>query len=416
VTSSEVYVGLGLLVVLAVGCQVLAHRLRLPAIVLLLPAGFAAGQLTSNVRSDRLFGVSFEAMVSLAVAVILFEGGLNLRASDLASHEQRVVRRLVIRGIVITWTLTGLAAALLLPVSDGVAVMLGAILVVSGPTVVGPLLRIAQPGERLTAILEWESTTIDPIGAILTAIVFQALHHGIGIRPGKEVLMFAVSVGFGVLGGLVGTALMWLLFEKLEIVGVLSTEAVIAVVVGVAAACNALRADTGLIAAITMGIVLANTSIVRSPEDRPFFRTIVELMIGLLFVSISATVTGDELVDVLGPAMILLAVLVLVVRPLVTAAATVGSDLTRYERVFIGLMCPRGIVAASTAATFAASLQADRIQGARVLLPVTFLVIVGTVTLYGLVAEPAARMLRLDPIGPAAGPDEPAEPPSSLDP
>lgn len=415
-TSSEVFVGLGLLLVLAVGCQVLAERLRLPAIVLLLPVGFVAGQLTDSVRPDRLFGASFDAMVSLAVAVILFEGGLNLRVRDLETHSQRVVRRLVVRGATITWTLAGLTAWLLLPVAGGVAVMLGAILVVSGPTVVGPLLRIARPGRRLAAILEWESTTIDPIGAIAAAVVFQALHHGIGLRPGKELLMFAVSVGFGVLGGLVGTGVMWLLFERLEIGGVLATESIIAVVVGVAAVCNAVRADTGLIAAITMGIVIANFSIVRSPEDRPFFRTIVELMIGLLFVSISATVTGDELLDVLAPALGLLAVLVIVVRPLVTAVATVGTDLTRQERIFIGMMCPRGIVAASTAATFAVALQNEHLRGADVLLPVTFLVIVGTVTLYGLLAEPAARLLHLDPVGPAAGPDEPAEPPPSLDP
>ncbi len=415
-TESEIFVGLGLLLALAVGCQVAADRMRLPAIVLLLPVGFAAGRFTRTVDPTALFGDAFTPMVSLAVAVILFEGGLHLRVRDLEGHSQRVVRRLVFRGVAITWVGAALAARLLLPVSTGTAVMLGAVLVVSGPTVVAPLLRLSRPGRRLTAILEWESTTIDPIGAILGAVTFQALSHGVGLRPGREVLQFGASLGIGVAAGIVGTVLLWLLIERVHVSGVLATEVTIALVVAVAAASNAVRDDTGLIAAITMGIAVANVSTLRSPEDPPFFRTLVELIIGLLFISISATVTGNELRSVLWPSLALLAVLVLVVRPLVTMAATVGTDLSREERVFIGLMDPRGIVAASTAATFAVPLQEAGVDGARVLVPVTFLVIVGTVTLSGLLAVPAKRMLRLEAEGPATGPDDPVAPPTSMEP
>ncbi len=336
-STDQVFVGLGLLLALAVGCQLVAERLRIPAIVLLLPVGFAAGQWTDSVRPQALFGDSFAPMVGLAVAVILFEGGLNLRVRDLESHSQRVVRRLVSRGVVITWVASALLAAALFPISADTATLLGAILIVSGPTVVAPLLRVVEPGRRLTAILEWESTTVDPIGAILAAITYQVIHTGAWLRPGRDLVMLFGSVGVGVAGAAVGFGLLWLLLERLQVSGVLATEATIAVVVFVAAVCNAIRDDTGLIAAIGMGVAITNTQMLRSPEDRPFFRTIVELMIGLLFISISATVTAASIREVLWPALALTAALIIVVRPLVTLVATHGSDLTRSERLFIAL-------------------------------------------------------------------------------
>ncbi len=394
-TTSEIFVGLGLLLALAVGCQIVAVTLRLPAIVLLLPVGFVAGTITNSINPNELFGTSFTPMVSLAVAVILFEGGLDLKIRDLEGHSQRIVRRLILAGVPITWACAGLLAWPLLGLSSRAALMLGAILIVSGPTVVGPLLERARPGRRLTTILAWEGTTIDPIGAIVGALVFQVLSTGVGFQFSSEMLDFAASVGLGILGGVVGTGVLWLLLEKLELRGVLATEATIATVVGIAAACNALRDDTGLIAAIAMGVALANLPGVRSPEDRPFFRTIVQLIIGLLFISISATVTPSSLGGVLWGSAVLVICLITAVRPLVAAAATIGTSLSLRERAFIGLMDPRGIVAASTAAAFTAPLAQAGIAGADDLLPATFLVIVGTVTIYGLAAAPAGRALGL---------------------
>jgi NhaP-type Na+/H+ or K+/H+ antiporter len=405
-TSSEVFVGLGLLLGLAVGCQIVATTLRVPAIVVLLPVGFVAGALTSTINPIELFGEAFTPMVSLAVAVILFEGGLDLRVKELEGHSQRIVRRLILWGVPITWVGAGVFAWLLLGLSSRAAVMLGAILIVSGPTVVGPLLERARPGRRLTAILGWEGTTIDPVGAIIGALVFQALSADVSFRPRHELLEFAANIGLGLLGGALGTIALWLLLDKLRLRGVLATEATIATVVAVAAACNALRDDTGLIAAIAMGVAVANVPRIPSPEDRPFFRTLVQLIIGLLFISISATVTPSSVWDVVWPSLALVACLIVVVRPLVAAVATVRTDLTVRERVFIGLMDPRGIVAASTAATFAAPLAGLGIGGADELLPATFLVIVGTVTIYGLAAAPAARLLGLT----TSADEEPADP------
>ena len=174
---------------------------------------------------------------------------------------------------------------------------------------------------------------------------------------------------------------------------VLGTQAMLATVVAVAAACDIIREDAGLIAAIVVGLGLANLPGFDIPARRPFFETVIQLIIGVLFVSISASVTPDSLKGLVLPTLGLVAVLVLVARPLAALVATLWTSLSRGERGFIGWMAPRGIVAASTATILSATLVADGIGGAEDILPVTFLVIVMTVTLYGLTAAPAARLL-----------------------
>jgi NhaP-type Na+/H+ or K+/H+ antiporter len=395
VTEAQIFVGVGLTVALAVGCQVVADRHQLPAIILLLPAGFLAGAVTSTVNPDDLFGATFGPMVDLAVAIILFEGGLDLVFTELEGHSQRVVRRLLYLGIPITWAAAATLSWTLLGLTREAAIMLGAILIVSGPTVVTPLLRLARPGARLTTILGWEGTTIDPIGAIVGALMFQAIQSGAAVRPGRALLHFGQSIGVGVVGGIVGTAVIWLVLRRLRVSGWLATEVLLAVVVAIAAACNAYRTNTGLIAAIVMGVALANIEGFEHAEHRRFFRTVVQLVIGLLFISISATVTPTSVSRVLWPTLAVVLCLVLVVRPLIAVVATIGTNLSTSERAFIGWMDPRGIVAASTAATFGGALAGMNIPGADALLPATFVVIAGTVAIYGLSAVPAARLLGL---------------------
>ncbi|CAG7648273.1 cation:proton antiporter [Actinacidiphila bryophytorum] len=392
-TENQVMAGLGLIVVLAVGSQLLASRLRVPALLVLLPAGFTAGALTDDVDPNRLLGHAFSPMVSLAVAVILYDSGLGLDLGGLRGHTRRVVVRLLWIGTLVTWVAATLLADPLLGMSKQAAVMLGAILVVSGPTVVGPLLDFVRPRERLQRILIWEGALIDPIGGILGALVF----HGVVASQRKgaaaQVGAFMASAGIGLAGGVVGAALLWLLLRYVPLGEVLGTTVQLAAVVGVAAACDVLRGDTGLIAAVTMGMALANLPGLDLPARRPFLDTLVSMIIGLLFVSISATVTPHSLRHVVLPALALVAVLVLVVRPLATAVATYGTDLPRQERLFVAWMDPRGIVAASTASTFSATLVGKGIGGAAKILPATFVVIVATVTLYGLTAHPVARRL-----------------------
>ncbi|MER5510528.1 cation:proton antiporter [Streptomyces sp. NPDC002766] len=392
-TTNQVLTGVGLILVLAVGSQILASRLRIPALIVLLPVGFAAGAWIDDVDPQRLLGPAFSPLVSLAVAVILYDAGLGLDLARLKGHTRRVVVRLLWIGVLITWLLAALLAMPLLGMSRPAAVMIGAILVVSGPTVVGPLLSFVRPKDRLRHLLVWEGSLIDPVGGILGALVFHAVSASTKHRFASGTAGFLVSIGVGVAGGVIGAALLWVLFRVLRLGEVLGTTAQLAAVIGVAALCDVLRDDTGLIAAVMMGLAVANLRGIDVPARRPFFETLVSLILGLLFISISATVTPQSLRHVGLPALGLAAFLVLAVRPLVAALSTLGTDLTRGERGFIGWMAPRGIVAAATASTFSASLVAEGIGGAQKILPATFVVIVATVTLYGLTASPVARRL-----------------------
>jgi NhaP-type Na+/H+ or K+/H+ antiporter len=392
-STDQILFGVALILLLAVGSQVLASQLRIPALIILLPAGFTAGALTDDVNPQHLLGATFQPLVSLAVAVILYDSGLALEWGKVSGRARRVVPRLVYGGVPITMALAALLAWPLFSMSGGAAVMTGAILVVSGPTVVGPLLAFVRPSDRLQRILSWEGSLIDPIGGILGAVVFAAVlastHGGIGHPLGH----FLLSLVIGGAGAAVGVAVLWLCLCKLKLDDALSSTSQLACVVVVAAVCDIVEDDAGLIAALLMGLAVANLRVFNFPSRQPFFETLVQLIIGVLFVSISATVTPESVRHVVWPTLALVAVLVVVVRPMVAFLATMGAGLTSGERAFIGWMAPRGIVAAATASTFGAILAAHQVGGAAKILPVTFLVIVFTVALYGLTAVPVARRL-----------------------
>jgi len=206
VTTNQVLIGIGLILVLAVGSQVLASRLKIPAIIVLLPAGFTAGAITTDVNPQLLLGAAFQPLVSLAVAVILYDAGLSLDLRKLRGQTRRVVDRLIVLGVPVTFAFGAVFAGLLLGLSRQAALMTGAILVVSGPTVVGPLLTFVRPTERLQRVLSWEGSLIDPVGGILGAVVFHAVvastRRGLGYQLGQ----FLLGIGAGLAGGLAGVA------------------------------------------------------------------------------------------------------------------------------------------------------------------------------------------------------------------
>jgi NhaP-type Na+/H+ or K+/H+ antiporter len=391
-STDQVLFGVALILVLAVGSQVLGSRLRIPALIVLLPAGFTAGALTTDVNPERLLGTAFQPLVSLAVAVILYDSGVALKWGKVLGRARRVVPRLVIWGVPVTMAFAALLAAPLLGMSAGAALMTGAILVVSGPTVVGPLLRFVRPADRLQRILSWEGSLIDPVGGILGAAVFHAVLASTKGGVSHPLGLFLLSIAVGAAGAAAGVAALWFL-NKLGLDDVLGATSQLACVVGVAAVCDVIRDDSGLIAAVLMGLAVANLPAFHVRAKRPFFETLVQLIIGVLFVSISATVTPESLRHVVLPTIALVAVLVLVTRPLVAFVATIRTELTGGERAFVGWMAPRGIVAAATASTFGAELASQHVGGASKILPTTFLVIVATVALYGLTAVPVARRL-----------------------
>src|SRR5262249_2765257 len=201
--------------------------------------------------------------------------GLALDVGRPRGPPRRVVRRLILRGVPVTWAFGALFAGLLLGMSTQAALMLGAILVVSGPTVVGPLLRFIRPTERLQRVLAWEGSLIDPVGGILGAVAFHAVLASTRLTPGAGLAQFLISIAIGVAGAVVGVALLWLALRKLDLGEVLGTTSQLACVVAVAAVCDIARDDAGLIAAVLMGLALANIRRFHIPARPPFFHTLV---------------------------------------------------------------------------------------------------------------------------------------------
>ena len=395
ISANQVLIGAGLIVVLAVGSQVLASRLAIPALIVLLPVGFLAGALTPDVDPVRLLGPVFQPLVTLAVSVILYDAGLGLNLGKLAAADRSVVVRLLVFGVSLSWAATAACGLVLLGMSIRAAVMLGVILVVSGPTVVNPLLAYVRPEARLRRLLAWEGSLIDPVGGILGAVVFHAVSASTRPHVPDQLRQFSSSFAVGIIGGVAGVAVLYLALSILRLPEVLGTNVQLATVIAVAAGCDVLRQESGLIAAIVMGLAVSNLTWFDIPARRPFFETLVQLIIGLLFISIGATITPDSLQGVLLPTAGLVAVLVFIARPFAALISTLGSGMRGAERNFIAWMDPRGIVAAATASAFAIPLIFKGVDGADKILPVTFLVIVSTVALYGLTAKPVARLLKV---------------------
>jgi NhaP-type Na+/H+ or K+/H+ antiporter len=394
-STDQTLLGLGLVIVLALACQLVSRRLGLPAIVLLLPVGFAAGAATEVVHPDALLGNAYQPLVSLGVGVILFEAGLRLRFDELRGGTRRVVQWLVVAGPLVT--AVGVTIVVhLFGLGWGVSAVLGAILVVSGPTVVLPLLAFVRPTDRLRSLLKWEGVLIDPIGALLGVLVFQVVRSSppgtLRFQPGGMAL--SVVVGLGV--GAIGAAVLWLLLRGLQRSAPgQAAVAALMVVVGALVAADLIREDSGFLAATVMGIVLANQTQLDLSKVLEFQGAVVGLMIAILFVLISASVEPSQVWRLLPGGLALVAVMVLVLRPLAVALCTWRSKLSGAERAFMAWLAPRGIVAAATASAFGLQLTQAGVAGAEEILPIAFIAIFGTVILYGLTAAPVARLLGL---------------------
>jgi NhaP-type Na+/H+ or K+/H+ antiporter len=326
------------------------------------------------------------------VAVLLYYSGLNVDLHYLDGPTRRSVFWLVGIGGPVTAAVAGLVAASVLGISAGAAAVLGAVLVLSGPAVLGPLLAIVRPAERLGRVLTWESNLVIPAGAFLAVVVFQIVLAD-GGSVADQIGRLAVSLGIGLAGGIVGTVLLWLTLQKLALEQPLGTSTQLAVVIAVAGVCDVLRPGTGIIAAIIMGLVLANRPGFDVPARLPFLEMPIQLTIDVLLVAVAATVTPHELWPLVLPALALVAVLVLIVRPVVAMVATRHGGLTRRERLFAGCMAPRGVTAAALAAVVGVQLARAGVAGAGRILPVTLLAIMMTIIVYGIGAGPAALWL-----------------------
>jgi NhaP-type Na+/H+ or K+/H+ antiporter len=393
-STDDILTGLGLVIVLAVAGRLLAARLRIPALVILLPLGFVAGAITDDVHPEALLGAAFQPFVSLGVGLILFEAGLRLDLSELERSMRSVVWRLVGIGAIVTFVCVTLAARAVVGLGWGMSTIVGAILVVSGPTVVLPLLAFIRPSDRIRAVLKWEGTLIDPLGALLGVIALQAVLHGVaGERPFHfGILLSSVGIGIGI--GLVAALVLSILLRQAARSD--PSQAIAVTLMMVAAAvvgADVLRDDAGLVAAAVCGAVLAGRRDLDITRIVEFHGTVVELLIGILFVLISASVSPSQVHAVLWDSLALVALMIFVIRPLAVALGTLGSALDRRERAFAAWMAPRGIVAGATASSFALSLGEADVAGADKLLPIVFVAIFATVVVYGLSGALVARLL-----------------------
>lgn len=381
------------ILVLGIAAQWLAWRLRLPSILLLLIFGFVAGPITGFLDPDHLFGDLLFPIVSLAVAVILFEGGLSLKFAELRAMGV-VLRNLITLGALVTWVVSVAAAYFVVGLDFELAVLFGAILIVTGPTVIGPLLRFVRPAGQTSPILKWEGIVIDPIGAVLAVLVFETIQAS-HIDEATAAIAFGLvkTILIGIVVGVSSAGLLMIAFRRHWIPDHLHNAAALMLVVSAFALSNAFQEESGLLTVTVMGVVLANQRWVSIKHIVEFKENLRVLFISGLFIILSARLQLADLAQVGLGSLAFLTILILIARPLAVVVSTLGSDLKWGERAFLAWMAPRGIVAAAVSSVFALRLTEEGFTQARLLVPLTFVVIVGTVTIYGLTALPIARWL-----------------------
>jgi len=374
--------------------QALARHLRLPGIVLLLIAGVSLGPDGLGWIQPRQLGDGLFAIVDFAVAIILFEGGLNLQLSRLR-REGAAIRRLITFGAMIT--LVGGAYAVHVWIGWGLmeSLLFGGLIVVTGPTVVGPLVSELRLKPRVATVLEAEGVLIDPIGAILAVVILRLAlsgdpgslfleHSGAGLARIAAGSLFGVVAGFGLARVL---RVSRLLPEGLENVSVLSA------VLLLYAGAEALLSQSGVLAVTVAGIVVGNTRTPVERDLREFKDQLTVMLIGLLFVMLAADVRYEQVAALGWAGFGVVATLILVVRPLGVWLCTLGSELAFEERLFIAWVAPRGIVAAAIASLVAVDLERAGLPGGAELRALVFLTIAVTVTLAGLTAGPIGNLL-----------------------
>ena len=382
---------LALIGVLSLFCQWLGWKLRLPAILPLLLCGLTLGPGLGFLNPDAIFGNLLFPIISLGVAVILFEGALTLNFKEIKDHG-RMVTHLVIIGTAITWACITTATFYLLDFSWEIALLFGALVVVTGPTVIVPMLRSVRPKSQLASILRWEGIVIDPIGALLAVLVFEYIT--VSGDPTTHVLyalgsMLSLGLGLGAAAGyLTGQILRRNLLPHY-----LRNTAVLTLMLGVFVGSNLLQEESGLLTVTVMGIWLANMRGVDIAEILEFKETLTVLLISALFILLAARLDSNAMLDLGWGGVGVLVVTMLVARPLSIWVSGVGTSLSRADKWFLCWIAPRGIVAAAVSSLFAIKLEANNVQGADAIVPLVFLIIIGTVVIQSLTAGRWARFL-----------------------
>lgn len=350
------------------------------------------GPVTGFLNPDEILGQSVVPIVSLSVAIILFEGGMSLGLKELKGTGGALTSLLTV-GAVITWSLSAYFAHLLIGFDWKMSVLFGAILIVTGPTVIGPLLRHVRPIGKAGTILKWEGLAIDPVGAVAAVLAFEFLFAEGGANSGNEAVMALISTfGFGTVFGLVGAGVIVLLLKRFWVPDYLINPISVALVLLVYVTSNHMADESGLVAVTVMGFALKNQRWVRVGHILEFKENLRVLLISILFVLLAARLSPEILGQIKWQHLVFVFLLIAVVRPVSVLASTFVAKISREERLFMCFLAPRGVVAAAIASIFA--IQLDPALGES-LISATFLVIIVTVVAYGFAAMPLAKRLGL---------------------
>ena len=383
-----------LVVILAAGIasQVLAARLRIPAIVMLIAVGLILGPVTGIITIPVAPDVVSE-VVGLGVAVILFEGAMGLKLPEL----RRVgpgVRRLTIFGPPVAFVLGTAAARYAGGFSLETSLLLGAILVVTGPTVIVPMLRQANLKRDTASLLRWEGIVNDPIGVLLATIMFQIVSLS-DAGNGDIARGFGLAIAMAiVIGGGVG----WLTaktFQRGWIPSHLKAPTLLALVLVTYTLTNTVQDEAGLLVVTAMGIVVGNAVLSDKEALLSFKENLTVVLLSALFIIIPAELSVDDIRLLDWRVLVFALVLMFVVRPVTVLLVTIGSGMDRPDRLLMAWIAPRGIVAAATAGVFGPALVDAGFEDGRMLLPTVFFVILVTVLVHSLTLKPWARRLGL---------------------
>lgn len=378
--------------------QWVAWRFRLPAIVLLFSLGLIFGPGLGILHPSETMGWMFRPLVSLLVALVVFEGGMALDFRQLREAGEGVAR-LTMLALPINWGLGSLAAHYVAHLEWGTSMLFGAIVVVTGPTVVLPLLRSAKLQPRVAAFLRWEAIVNDPLGAILAAVVLQLMmlhvdvHADVFFTHTLPDLLGAIAVSLS--AGILPAYLVRYLFTRDLMPEILKTPMLISMALVIFSLCSLEMGGAGLMAVTIFGMALANLQIPGVAELRRMKESLVVLVVSVLFIMLTADLHRDVLARLSIPIFALTVVVLFVVRPLGIFLSTLGTSMPWKEKLFVGWIAPRGIVAAAVAGEAGISLKEAGYQSADLIMPAVFSVIAVTMILHGFSLGPIARLLKL---------------------
>ncbi len=388
-------ISLAAIIALGISVKWLSWAIKAPSILLLLTVGFLAGPILGWIDPKQLFGPLLLPIVSLSVAVILFEGGLSLRFKDVR-EVGHVIRNLVTIGAIVGMGLTFLFLHYVLGFSLTISLLESAILIVTGPTVIIPMLSDLNVKEPIRSVLRWEGIIIDPLGVMVAVLIYQGL-----LQRSVTEALGVISIGvvktlvIGTVIGIAGAYFILLLLRKYWMSDELHNPVILMILFVTFILSNLFQQDSGLICMTIMGMILANQKETQISHIVDFKENLRIILIAFLFIILAASIELQALKETLGVSLLLLAFLIFIARPVSVLASTMFSELSWKEIFFLSSLAPRGIIAAAISALFGLELSKIGYQGAHIIAPITFTVIAGTVIFYGIAAPLIAKWLNL---------------------